>query len=228
MYAATKRVLLESTVERLGRSSIKRRNSFIDMVRLAADIEGIECVFQRIIERDDEMAIDHLMEISYGIRFKHLGFITQFEPTGSQGPDLLVERGGVRAFVEVKRYRPKETEQIPKSLGPYGTLQTYGNPEYTQNRIANDLLDKLRQIEPRDGVEHGILAIWSDRDCFEDDAFDCAVRQMSSEASKKGLRFCIYGSDWRSLDPSDQRRLYCTPLGSFAIFDSWMKDIETS
>jgi hypothetical protein len=136
----------------------------------------------------------------------------------------MVERDGLRAFVEVKRYRPKEGEDIPESCGPNGTIRKYGDPLSTQVRIEKDLLSKLRQIEPRNGVKHGILAIWSDREFFEDVEFECAVRQIAPEAAKKGVRFCMFGSDW--VNPGSQRRFYGEPVSLPETFKSWMEDLQ--
>jgi hypothetical protein len=98
------------------------------LVYQAADIEGVESVFQRIIERDDEMVLDHLVEIKYGLLFKGLGFRARFEPTGPKGPDLRVERDGVSAFVEVKRYRPKGEERIPDDWDHMGRYEPMAIP----------------------------------------------------------------------------------------------------
>jgi hypothetical protein len=137
----------------------------------------------------------------------------------------MVEREGMSAFVEVKRYRSKEGESIPESLGPHGTLQKYGNPGLAQARIAKDLLDKIRQIEPLNGIEHGIIALWSDRVFFEDVEFECAVRQISPEAGQKGLVFCIFGS--HDVDVGRQQCFYCEPVGLVgASFQSWMQDLR--
>jgi hypothetical protein len=198
---------------------------FIELVHQAADTEGVQSVFQRINERDDDTAIDHLMEIRNGVLFRSLGFVPRFEPTGSKGPDLRVERDGVSAFVEVKRYRPKEGESIPESWGPHGTLQPYGEPAHAQARIAQDLLNKIHQIEARNGVEHGIIAVWSDREFFEDVEFECAVRQISPEAEQKGLRFCIFGS--HNVNMGHQQCFYCEPVGMPGTpFESWMDDLR--
>jgi hypothetical protein len=83
--------LLREAVERTRRASIQHNAYFVGLVYQAADIEGVESVFQRIIERDDEMVLDHLVEIKYGLLFKGLGFRARFEPTGPKGPDLRVE-----------------------------------------------------------------------------------------------------------------------------------------
>ena len=206
-----------------------QRDYFIGLVRQAADIRGVEFVLKRINERPDSMALDHLAEIRYGVLFKNLGFVSRFEPTGPKGPDLMVERDAVSAFVEVKRYRPKEGEDIPESLEPGGTLQAYGDPVRAQDRIAKDLLNKIQQIEPRNGVEHGILALWSDREFFEDVEFECAVRQVSEEpeAKQKNLRFCVFGSDYIKMGPG--QRFYCERVSApFTPFDMWAEDIKAS
>lgn len=210
--------LLKKTVERIRSAKVAHRDYFVQLVHRAADIEGVESVFQRIIERDDQTVLDHLMEIKYGVLFKEVRFRARFEPTGAKGPDLMVERDGVSAFLEVKRYRPKAGECIPEQLGPHGTLQQYGGPR-DQRRIERDLRCKLRQIQPRDGVEHGILAVWSDRPFVEDIDFECAVRQISPEAAKMSVRFCMYGWDWKS-------HFYCEPVSRFETFKGWMEDLQ--
>ena len=213
--------LLMKTVERIRGANIQPFDYCVNMIHQAAGIEGVESVFQRIIERDDQTILDHLMEIKFGVLFKGLGFRAQFEPTGAKGPDLMVERDGVSAFLEVKRYRPKEAEHIPEHWGAHGTLLPYGDPN-AQAQIADDLRCKLRQIRPRDGVEHGILAIWSDREFFEDVDFECAVREISAEAEEKGLRFCIFGCNWESPGGG----LYCEPASRLETFKSWLEDLE--
>ena len=203
------------------------RDDFIKLVHCAADIEGVEAVFQRMNERDDDEALDHLAEIKYGVLFRDLGFFAEFEPTGIKGPDLMVERDQVSAFVEVKRYRPKEVDSVPESLGRGGTLPTYGgNPAYTQAQIEKDLLCKIRQIQPKNGVQHGILAVWSDRSSFENDVFECAVRRIPrKEAKQKGLRFCIFGSDFVTV--GDPKRFYCETVSlPETPFRRWTEDIQ--
>ncbi len=220
------RDLLGKVIERVRTANLPQIAYFIELLHRAVDIEGVESVFQRILQRDDEMALDHLMEIRYGMLFKSSGFSAQFEPTGSKGPDLLVKRDGVSAFVEVKRYRPKEGECIPETWGPHETLPQYGDPATAQERIANDLLSKLRQIEARGGVAHGILALWSDREYFEDVEFECAVRQISDEAAGKGLQFCIFGSNYVSAGLN--QRFSCEPVGLLATLNGWMEDIRAA
>jgi hypothetical protein len=117
----------------------------------------------------------------------------------------------------VKRYRPKVGEEIPEEWGPLGTLEPYGDPLKAQLRYEKDLLCKLSQIEPRNGVEHGILAIWSDREQFEEIEFECAVSRISRDAAKKGVRFCMYGSLW--VKPS------CVPVSLPELFAPWMQDL---
>ncbi len=143
MASAEMQDLLRMTLGRIGRIgglAAQTRDYFIDLVRRAADVAGVGSVFLRINQRDDEQAVDHLMEIKYGLFFRDLHFLIRFEPTGTRGPDLMVERDGVQAFVEVKRYRPKEGEGIAETLGPHGTLPPYGgNPSHVQDRIEEEL-----------------------------------------------------------------------------------------
>lgn len=211
-------ILLERVVERIQSGAFLRRAYFVDLVRRAADIEGVPSVFKRILKRDDQMATDHLAEIKYGVLFKDSGFRPRFEPTGKKGPDLMVARDGMSAFVEVKRYRPKDGEDIPDEWGPHGTLSQYGDPLKAQLQYEEDLRRKLRQIEPRDGVEHGILAVWSDRESFEEIEFEAAVGQISSDAARKGVRFCMYGSLW--VKPR------CLLVSLEEIFRPWMDDLN--
>jgi hypothetical protein len=213
-------MLLKRVVERIKAGTFEHRDYLIRLVSRAADIEGVESVFQRILERDDQMATDHLAEIKYGVLFKDCRFHPRFEPTGKEGPDLMITKGGVSAFVEVKRYRPKEGEQIPEEWGPYGTFQEYGDPLKVQLRYEKDLRCKLRQIEPRNEVEHGILAIWSDREYFEDIEFEPAVNRVAAEAAEKGLRFCMYGSLW--VQP------ICVPVSHLDLFKPWMEDLSNA
>jgi hypothetical protein len=213
--------LLRKTINRIRGAAVPDRDYFVRLVEQSADIEGIESVLRRIIQRDDQAMLDHLMEIKYGVLFKNLRFLPRFEPTGQKGPDLMVERDGLSAFVEVKRYRQKEEEHIPDHFGPHGTLQSYGDPR-AQLRIEGDLLGKLRQIEPRDGIEHGILAIWSDREFFEEIEFECAVRQISAEAAHRSIRFCIYGSD--SVSP--YWTVCCVAVSQHVLFHGWMEDLR--
>jgi hypothetical protein len=230
MNTAERHALLDNTVERIGRmANLTPRECacYIKLVRSAADIEGVEAVFQRMNERDDDEALDHLAEIRYGVLFRDLKFLARFEPMGLKGSDLMVERDQGSAFVEVKRYRPKAVDSIPEALGPGGTYQTYGgNPAYTQAQIEKDLLCKIRQIEPRNGVQHGILAIWSDRSSFENDVFTCAVRRVPpKEAKQNGLRFCIFGTDFVTVGVP--KRFYCEVVSlPETPFRRWMEDIQ--
>jgi hypothetical protein len=89
-----------------------------------------------------------------------------------------------------------------------------------------DLSGKIRQIAPRNGVQHGILAVWSDRSSFEDDVFTCAVRRIPpNEAKQKGLRFCIFGSNFVTVGVP--KRFYCEPVSlPETPFRRWMEDIQ--
>jgi len=160
------------------------------------------------------------------VLFRDLRFFVRFEPTGRKGPDLLVGRDRVSAFVEVKHYRPKEVDSIPESFERDGTLRAYGgNPAYTQAQMEKDMLCKIRQIEPRNGVEHGLLALWSDRSSFENDVFEGAVGRISREARQKSLRFCIFGSDFVAVGAP--QRFYCVHVSLPEIpFTSWAEDIQ--
>jgi len=108
MNVAEKQGLFRETVDRIGRMAnlaSRERDYFITLVHRAADMGGVEAVFQRMNERNDDQALDHLVEIKYGVLFRSLRFLARFEPTGLKGPDLMVERDRVSAFVEVKHYR---------------------------------------------------------------------------------------------------------------------------
>ncbi len=39
---------------------------------------------------DKDTLLDHLATLRYGLILRRLGFLPSFEPTGSQGPDLLI------------------------------------------------------------------------------------------------------------------------------------------
>lgn len=159
-----------------------------------------------------------MAEIKYGVLFKDCDFRVKFEPTGSKGPDLLVTRDEMSAFVEVKRYRPKEGEELPQDWGPDETLLSYGDPFNAQCAFETDLTRKLQQIKLPIGIQHAILAVWSDRECFEEIEFEAAVRAISIEAAKKEVRFCMYGSLW--VDPK------CVEVGLANNFQSWMDDLQ--
>jgi len=230
MNAVEKQALLERTIDRVARMAnlaFREPDHFISLVHRAAGIEGVEAVFQRMNKRDDDQALDHLAEIKYGLLFRDLRFLARFEPTGLEGPDLMVERDRVSAFVEVKHYRSKEADSIPETFDHGGTLLAYGgNPACTQGQIEKDLLCKIRQIEPKNGVQHGILAVWSDRSSFENDVFKGAVGRIPpKEAKQRGLRFCIFASDFVAADVP--QRFYCEPVSlPEAPFRNWIEDIE--
>jgi len=42
------------------------------------------------------------------------------------------------------------------------------------------------------------------------------------EATKKGVRFCVYGSDWVGPD----QRFWRDPVSLTAAFESWMQDLS--
>lgn len=198
------RALLDKTLERIANGAFENRSLLWDLVSRAASLEGIESVLRRIIQRPDDQISDHMAEIKYGVLFKDCDFRVKFEPTGSKGPDLLVTRDEMSAFVEVKRYRPKVGEELPQEWGPDGTFLSYGDPFNAQCAFETDLTRKLQQIKLPIGIQHAILAVWSDRECFEEIEFEAAVRAISIEAAKKGFDFACTGrfgliqNAWRS------------------------------
>jgi hypothetical protein len=46
---------------------------------------------------DKEVLLDHLATLRYSLIVRGLGFLPVFEPTGSEGPDLLITRDGISA-----------------------------------------------------------------------------------------------------------------------------------
>ena len=77
-------VPLRKIVERIMAADAANREYLVHLVNRAANLEGIGSVFQRILQRDDQAMIDHLMEIKYGVLFDNARSHVRFEPTGDR------------------------------------------------------------------------------------------------------------------------------------------------
>ena len=92
---------------------------------------------------DKDALLDHLATLRYGLIFRGLGFLPSFEPTGSEGPDLLIARDGSSATVEVTRFKAvnpgppllSEEECLRGEwlLEPYGNLVPGCREEYSES-----------------------------------------------------------------------------------------------
>jgi hypothetical protein len=101
------------------------------------------------VAADKETLVDHLATLRYGLIFGSLRFLPAFEPTGTDGPDLLITRDETSATVEVTRFRPMNpgppilTEE--EVLRDDGFLEPYGNPQRDVAKCLRKVRGKFRQ-----------------------------------------------------------------------------------
>jgi hypothetical protein len=146
---------------------------------------------------DKEILLDHLATLRYSLIFRGLGFLPAFEPTGSQGSDLLVTRDGTSATVEVTRFRlvnpgpPILTREELHRDDCF--LQPYGNPQRDVAKCIRKVRDKFRQaIAP-----HAIIAVWNDDGALEEIEMHIGLRDLREDPRRPaGLELVVYGSWW--------------------------------
>lgn len=149
---------------------------------------------------------DDIATLRYGLIFKGLGFLPSFEPTGSQGPDLLIARDAVSATVEVTRFKAMNSgpPQITgKALhNEEFMLASYGCPQRDIPKSKRKIIDKF----PQATATLALIAVWNDDDALEEVEMDIALRELQRDPRVPvGLQFVIYGSSWG-------QRLYCYPM----------------
>lgn len=143
---------------------------------------------------DKGALLDHLATLRYGLIFRGLGFLPSFEPTGSEGPDLLITRDGASATVEVTRFRavnpgpPLVSEE--ECLSEW-ILEPYGDLVRDVAKSIRKVRDKFRQaIAP-----HAIIAVWNDDEALEELEMRVALRNLQQDPGlPAGLELVVYGS----------------------------------
>jgi hypothetical protein len=193
----------------------------------AGTISRSNRVFQRIASaKDKEQIADSLAEIRYALIFAGLGFDVEFEPTGDQGPDLMVRRDNIEIVVEVKRFRKTNPDLPTLNLDDEElTLPEYGNIPRDVRKTFDKILTKFRQVEN----QRGVIAIWNDDEELEEIEVGLAVKDIRSDF-KNGLLtipddllFVLYGSKWEL----DNKQLYCFPFHDIEQpFETWKIELE--
>ena len=148
---------------------------------------------------DKEALLDHLATLRYSLIFGYLGFAVSFEPTGTQGPDLLITRDGISATVEVTRFRSMNPGPSVLSEEKLQSdeliLEPYGNPCRDVPKSLRKIKEKFRQAL----APHAIIAVWNDDEALEELEMSIALRNLrQNSALPAGLEFVIYGSRWIS------------------------------
>ena len=151
------------------------------------------------VAADKEALLDHLATLRYSLIFGYLGFVVSFEPTGTQGPDLLITRDGISATVEVTRFRsinPGPSVLSDEKLqSDELILEPYGNPGRDVPKSLRKIKEKFRQAL----APHAIIAVWNDDEALEELEMSIALRNLRRDSSLPvGLDFVIYGSRWIS------------------------------
>lgn len=195
----------------------------------AQEIDRSNRVFKRIASaKDKEQLKDALVEIRYALIFSGLGFEVEFEPEGNRGPDLGISRDGVKAVVEIKRFRKVNDGPPVLNIDDFDdenfVLPEYGNIPRDVRKVFNRILDKFRQI----GSQKGIIAIWNDDEEIEEIETSFAVYDIRKDANRgllempDGLLFTLYGATWMK-----GQHLYCFPFQNLEKpFDKWQAEIE--
>lgn len=173
---------------------------------------------------DKDALLDHLATLRYGLIFRSLGFLPSFEPTGSQGPDLLIARDGTSATVEVTRFRAINSGPAASSkedIRGEWLLEPYGNPQRDVAKSTRKVRDKFRQaIAP-----HAIIAVWNDDEALEELEMRIALRDLQHDPClPAGLELVVYGSPWVG-----RSQLYSVPMKPQldASIQEWAHQIES-
>jgi hypothetical protein len=151
------------------------------------------------VAADKEALLDHLATLRYGLIFGYLGFAVSFEPTGTQGPDLLITRDRISATVEVTRFRSMNPGPSVLSEEKLQSdeliLEPYGNPCRDVPKSLRKIKEKFRQAL----APHAIIAVWNDDEALEELEMSIALRNLrQNSALPAGLEFVIYRSRWIS------------------------------
>jgi hypothetical protein len=174
---------------------------------------------------DKDALLDHLATLRYGLIFRGLGFLPSFEPTGSEGPDLLIARDGTSATVEVTRFRavnpgpPLLSEK--ECLKGEWLLEPYGNQVRDVAKSIRKVREKFRQaIAP-----HAIIAVWNDDAALEELEIRMAIRDLQKDPRlPTGLELVVYGSQWVG-----RSQLYSFSMkpNLNASIERWARQIES-
>ncbi len=172
---------------------------------------------------DSETLLDHVATLRYSLIFRGLGFLPTFEPTGSQGSDLLITRDGTSATVEVTRFRPVNpgppTLTEEKFLGDEWLLEKYGDPQRDVAKCLRKVRDKFRQAT----APHAVIAVWNDDGALEEIEMHIGLRNLQEDPRlPAGLEFVVYGTLGHS-------RLYSFPMkpNLDAPFQEWAQQIAS-
>jgi hypothetical protein len=177
------------------------------------------------VAADKETLLDHLATLRYSLILRSLGFLPAFEPTGAEGPDLLITRDGTSATVEVTRFRPMNPGSPTLSKEEYlrgeWFLEAYGNPQRDVAKSLRKVRDKFRQaIAP-----HAIIAVWNDDEAVEELEMRMALRDLQQDPRLPvGLELVVYGSWWIG-----HSQLYSFPMKPQldAPIQEWAQQIES-
>jgi hypothetical protein len=182
------------TTRRLCGSDASR---YCNWLRLARPWPGADAFFARL--KDETSAgqvVDHMGALYFGMIFCMLGFAASFEPSGLKGPDLLIERDGACATVEVTRRRPMS--QGSPRLGVSGMpedlmLSAYGDP----TRDIDRAFEKVKGKFPQAVGPSAIIALWNSDEGLEDLEMAEAIAAMRDDPDlPAGLEFVAFASDW--------------------------------
>jgi hypothetical protein len=191
-------------------------------------MKGANKVFDRLASTvDKEQLADYLIEIHYALIFAGLGFKVEFEPSGSNGPDLGITRDGQQVVVEIMRFRkiypgPPELDLSAENF----ILPTYGNPTRDIRKAFEKILAKFVQI----GSQPRIIAIWNDDEDLEEVETKFAVNDIRSDAGQgilslpDELLFVLYGSK-----RIGNKQLHCFPFHSLnELHQMWATELESA
>jgi hypothetical protein len=174
---------------------------------------------------DKDVLLDHVATLRYGLIFRSLGFLPSFEPTGTDGPDLLISRDGISATVEVTRFRPVNPGPPILTREEYlrndWFLEPYGDARRDVAKCLRKVKDKFRQaIAP-----HAVIAVWNDDEALEEVEMCIALRDLQQDPLlPAGLEIVVYGSWWIG-----HSQLYSFPMKPQldTPFREWAQQIES-
>ncbi len=180
--------------ELLGRQA-SRYLSWLRAVRAWANAEAM---FRSIAQSaGPEYLLDHLAALQYGLLFRSLGFSVSFEPTGSRGPDLCIDRDESSTMVEVTRFRPMNEGPPSIDLASIRAddfmLEPYGDPVRDTDKALEKVKGKFAQVT----APSAIIAVWNSDERLEELEMGCAMENLRLDPEvPSGLEFVVYGSCW--------------------------------
>jgi len=165
------------------------------------DWANADSLFKKIAGASDKaVVLDYLAELQYGLIFSSLGGTVAFEPFDGIGPDLRVSRQENEFFVEVSRFRCRNSGLSNSNLTIVpAILPEYGNTERDTNKAYGKILEKLEK-QCRYGPT--VLSLWNDDDELEEEILDACHDIGADSKYPPEVLYVVCKNKWFKPDES--------------------------